>query len=213
MSVATLIGGALKTRQTGAREAQTASAELPERILPAKSRLTRVLSDYQKRGLDLSESQAHLARAETDEQSALNNLELSDEESANRIAVCQRNRGIYGARVTSREANVKKLGSELENAVRDAHTELFNLVRAELQRREGILVERVCTAIQIVDRAKVNFDWIEVLDFSEPFRTIRNLEPTPFQTFAGSAPDHVTRTAHKLLEGYQTIQTESEKSI
>jgi hypothetical protein len=101
----------------------------------------------------------------------------------------------------------------LEIAVRDAHTELFNLVRAELKRREAILVERVCTAIKIVDRAKVNFDWIEVLDFSEPFRTIRNLEPTPFQTFAGSAPDYVTRTARKLLEGYKTIQTESEKSI
>ena len=211
MSTTSLLTKAAKPGQATPQEVPEASAAMPEPLI--RTRLAKKLAAYDDAVSALGDAKAHLSRSEVDEQKTLDDENLSDSESMDAVAFAQKSRGVYAARVASREVTVKKLLVELEDAVRAGHAELRTLVMDELKRREAILVDRVCDVIKIVDRARVNFDWVEVLDFSEPFRTIRNLEPSPFQTFPGSTADYVVATGRRILEGYQTIETESRKAI
>lgn len=203
MSVATLIGGALKTRQAGPREAQTTSVEVPEKILPAKSKLDRVLIDYRKAGLDLSERQAHLSRSEVDEQSALNNLELTDQESADRVAVSQRSIGIYRARVNSREAAQAKLLKEMKLALSASHGEFSALVDNVLTQRRGILRVRMIEAGHLVGRFEDELETL--LESSELILDVRSLEiPSGAVTYCDST-EQITGMAKRILAGYEAI--------
>ena len=102
-----------KTRPGGAREAQTASVELPEAVNPAKKRLAEMLTAYDKATLDLADARSHLARAESDEAAA---LDSSGDDADDRIAVAIRSKAIYTARVTNREASQAKQAAELSKS-------------------------------------------------------------------------------------------------
>jgi hypothetical protein len=211
MSVATLLTGALKTPQTGAQEAQPASVEPPEKLFPARTKLDKVLTDYEKASTDLDDSRGHLARAETDEQSALNNLELSDEESADRVAVAQRNRGIYGARVANREAAQAKLLKELKDSLNPAHHEHSALVVGVFSKWLDILRGRVMTAGRIGDGFSRDVDVL--LENSALIQEIRSLQiNSGFLLFCDS-PEQITGMARKILAGYEAIAAKQKEQV
>jgi hypothetical protein len=194
-----------KPRQAGAQEAPEASTALPpEKLLPAKAKLDRALADYVKAGLDLSESQAHLSRSEVDEAAALNNAELSDEESADAIAFAQKSRGVYAARVASRETTVKRIFGELEVCIRSAQAEFAVEQAEELTRVKTILIERVCTVIKATDRAEHRYDWMELMDYSEPYQAVRSLEPSTYQAMVGNA-DYTVEIAKQTLGAFEKL--------
>ena len=166
MSVATLIGGALKTRQAGAREAQTASVELPEKT--ACGRLADRLTQFQQACSDLDGYKAKAARAAIDEDRAMADEQLSETQAAETIAKARSLKDTYQARISNREKALTKLFGELENAIVEAQQEYRPLHMAELNRVEEILIERVCAGIKADPTTRALFEWDELLKFSEP---------------------------------------------
>jgi hypothetical protein len=198
-----LVSPPIKARVSGAQEAQTASMELPTQLLPAKSKLDRVLIDYSKAGTDLEESRGHLARAETDKQSALNNLELTDQESSDRVAVAIRNSGIYGARVSNREAARERLLKELKLALSGSHSEYSALVDDVLTQRRGILRVRMIETGHLVGRFGDELEGL--LESSQLILDVRSLEiPSQAITYSDSA-EQITQMAKRILAGYEAV--------
>jgi hypothetical protein len=144
MSLKTLVESVVKT--------STASeARPPEKILPAKAALAKVWADFQRAATDLQEAQGHLARVEADEQAALNDETLSVAESSDKVAFCQRSKGIYSARLANREAAKGKLLTDLKGAITAAHAEFSNLIRVEHSRRHDALARRIVVAGHLME--------------------------------------------------------------
>jgi hypothetical protein len=211
MSVATLIGGALKTRQAAPRDADGVSTELPAQLLPAKAKLARVLTDYQKAGLDLAESQAHLSRSEVDEQSALNNLELTDQESADRVAVSQRSIGIYRARVNSRESAQAKLLKELRAALEAAHNEYSALVQDVLTKRREILCGRLIETGALVGNFQSDLEML--VESSQLILDVRSLEISSGSVLCADNADTIPGLAKRILASYEAIAAKAKEAI
>jgi hypothetical protein len=185
--------------------------ELPAELLPAKAKLDRVLVDYTKAGLDLSESRAHLSRSEVDELSTLDNLELSDEESANRIAVCQRSISIYRARVTSREAAQARLLVELKSSLGAGHNEYSALVGDLLTKRRDILRDRMIEAGHLVGRFGDELETL--LESSQLILDVRSLEiPSGAIIYCDSA-EQITGMAKRILASYEAIAAKQKDQI
>jgi hypothetical protein len=203
MSSATLIAG--KARPG----AQTASVELPEKLLPAKSKLDKVVVDYQKAAQDLDDSRGHLARAETDEQSALNNLELSDEESADRVAVAQRSIAIYRARTTNRETTQAKLLKELKTALDAAHNEYSALVQDVLTKRREILCGRLVETGHLVGNFQSDLEML--LESSQFILDVRSLEIPSGSVLYTDNADTIPGMAKRILASYEAIAKAKEE--
>jgi hypothetical protein len=202
----------LKARHEGAQEAQSVSAPLPEKLFPGKAKLAGALVDYVKASLDMEEARGHLARAETDEQAALNNLELSDAGCSDLVAVAQRSRGIYSARLTNREAAQAKLLKELKASLQGAHSEYSALVGAELSRRLDILRVRVMTAGQFGAAASRDVGSL-LLEHSAPIHEIRSLQFNHTAFLFSDTPEAITGIAKRILAGYETIAAKQKEQV
>jgi hypothetical protein len=211
MNGATLLTGALKTRKAPAQDADGVSTELPAQLLPAKAKLARVLTDYQKAGLDLSESQAHLSRSEVDEQTALNNEELGDDEIGNRIAVAQRSIQIYRARVNSRESAQAKLLKELRAGIEAAHNEYSALVQDVLTKRREILCGRLIEMGHLVGNFQSDLEML--LESSQLILDVRSLEISSGSVLCADNADTIPGLAKRILASYETIAAKAKESI
>jgi hypothetical protein len=200
-----------KAPRTGTREAEQPSVAPPEKLYPARVRLDKVLADYQKAGTDLSDSQAHLSRSEIDEQSTLNNLELSDEEAGDRLAVSQRSIAIYRARVSNRESARTKLLAELKAAASLAHNELSRLCLDERVRRSAILRGRMIEAGRLVGKFAAELDTL--LEHSGLIQEIRHIEiPSGSFLFCEHA-EQIEGMARSILDGYELIEAKQKEII
>jgi hypothetical protein len=198
-----------KAPRAGAQATQTASVELPEKLFPGKSELAGAFADYQKASQAMEEARGHLARAETDEQSALSNLELSDQECSDRVAVSQRSISIYRARVSSREAAVSKSLKEVKEALYPACNEYSNLCQNEREKRSAIMKARIIEAGQLVG----SFSFNALLEHSSPIQAIRILEiPSQSVLFCDSA-EQITGIARRILAGYEAIAAKQKEQI
>ena len=202
-----LIAG--KARPTGASAAGRPSVELPEKT--ARGLLAAKLAEFERSQVDLSDSHAHLSRSEVDEQSALNNLELSDEESADRVAVAERSRGIYGARVANREAAQAKLLKELKTAVKVAHNEFSTLVNDERTRRRDILFTRVTEAGRLVGSFTGELEVL--LECSGLIQAIHALEIGSQSLLFCDSAEQITGIAKRILAGYEAIAAKAKEQI
>lgn len=195
----------------GSRKEKAASPELLQEISPAERNLAAKLSEYEKACLALTESEAHLERSKADEQAALNDSELSDQEAADRVAVAQRSRGIYAARVSSRQAAQTKLLAELTSAVQAAQSELSSAVYQELARRRATLIDRIMQAGQLGgDVTPAAFD--ELLASSKPMIEIERLQ-IPAQSLLVDGASIKESLARRLLDNYDKLKTERERTI
>jgi hypothetical protein len=202
----------IKAPRTGAREAQTASVELPEKLLPAKSKLDKTLADYVKASLDIEEARGHLARSERDEAKALADENQSDSENMDAVAFAQKSRGVYAARVANREATLAKQAAELSKAISEAANELRGLVNAEIARREGVVGARVTEVLQVgnaVDPRRMGHALAQVLVFSGPIQLVQALLPAPSFSISGNN-EHLVGAAKDLLTKFQKLVAEGE---
>jgi hypothetical protein len=199
----------LKGLATSALKAMTAAP--PAQLLPARSVLNKTLTDYEKAGLDLEEARGHLARSETDEQSALNNTELSDAECGDRVAVAQRSQGIYSARVKSREAAQAKLLVELKAAANSAQSEHSNLCSDLLSKRQELVRGRIIEAASLVGRFSGELEML--LDHSELIQEVRNLEVNSVAVLYADSAQAITGIARKILAGYEAVAALGRKSV
>jgi hypothetical protein len=141
MSVATLVAGALKTRQPGAREAERPSVELPEKT--ARGRLVTKLSEFERACSELDDYKARAERARIDADRAMEDSQLSETEAAERIQTFQLQGNVYKARQGQREKAIATLSGELTTAIGQAGRELQGLVNREVDRRREIIGARV----------------------------------------------------------------------
>ena len=201
-----------KPRPGGAGAAQAVSVVAPqEKLLPAKSKLEKVLGDYQKAAQDLDDSRGHLARAETDEQTALNDPDLGLEDAGNRVAVAQRSIQIYRARVANREKSVAAIFKELATAINESTLELRGLTNAEIERREGIFGERVVAALEVgtaIDPSRMKHELWELLQFCGPIQVVRALAPSSAIVQPGNAGGLVDM-AKDILSKFEGIIKEA----
>jgi hypothetical protein len=201
----------LKARPGGAREAQSASVELPEKLSPCRSKLAGALTDYEKAAVNLEEARGHLARAESDEQTALNNAELSDAECSDRVAVAQRSRGIYSARMASREAAVSKLLKLVKDALYPARNEYSGLCMNEREKREAIITARIVEAGQLVGGFAGRLNML--LEYSSPIQDIHALDiPSQSVLFCDNAAQ-IIGIAKRILEGFAAVAAKKEETI
>jgi hypothetical protein len=199
----------LKACPGGADEQQRPSVELPAPLHPAKNRLAKVLADYEKLAQDLEDARGHLSRSEVDEAAALDSQESDAED---RIAVAQRSRGIYGARVANREAGLKKLALELKAAAQVGQQEFHLLVMAELGRRSEILLGRIMEAGQLLKDRTYSADVERLLGSSKPMLDIHSLD-IPSSMGMGDDGNLVAGMARRVLEGYEALAVKKKEQI
>jgi hypothetical protein len=145
MSVATLVGGAIKTRQAATREAERVSVELPEKT--ARGRLVAKLSEFERACSELDDYKARAERARIDADRAMEDSQLSETEAAERIQTSQLQGNIYKARQAQREKAITALSTELSKAINGGTNELQGLVSAEVTRARAHYqrASRCCT--------------------------------------------------------------------
>ena len=152
-----------------------------------------------------------MERSKADEQAALNNSELSDQSAADAVAFAQRSKGIYSARVASRQAAQTRLLGELSAAVSAGQAELAAAVSSELARRREILLERIRVAGQLEGQV-----WAEALDSvlesSRPMIEVQRLE-VPAQALLVDGPEIKVGLARRILSGFEAIAVKVKELI
>ena len=144
---------------------------------PAKARLEKALAEHKRAQADLEEYRGSAAKAELNEQQALNDGKLSEEQAAERITRAQNLRGVYKSRITNREAKLTEMLKELAAVTEEAAKELRGLTHEEMQRRCKIIKERICETIE-VDPEKLHPQLLNsLLQLSPLIHAVRDCEP------------------------------------
>jgi hypothetical protein len=145
--------------------------------------ITQVLGDYQKGTEDSKDYQARLARAEADQESALLNQALSDEEIAEEIAKLISLKAVLTARIERKQTDLARLTSELEKLHPLASREFTGLLNTEIDRRKELIAKRVTEALEIASDL-TNFEAVSIpagiaglTQYSAPVRSISSLHP------------------------------------
>jgi hypothetical protein len=212
MSVATLIGGTLKTRQTCAREAQTARVELPEKT--TRGRLVAMLGEFEGACSELSDYAARAERARIDADRAMEDAGLTETEAAEKIQTFQLQGNVYKARQAQREKAIASLSKELTSAIGQANSELQGLVNREVDRRREILGARVLAAAGVADTSRPGLApaLADLLDYSEPIERTKALEPSPVIQTAGNH-EILVQAAKDALAKHERVIAEAGKRI
>jgi hypothetical protein len=201
---------ATQTLKGTIRQTPGVVAEPPEKLYPGRSKLEKVLGDYQKASQDATEARSHLARAESDEAKALDGA-ASD--SDDRLIVGQRSVGVYRARTASREKAQTALGKDLKDALRGGQQELNTLVMAVRDQRRGILASRIIEAGQLASDKLIASDLDKVLWRSKPLVDLYKWE-VPAQTLLYLADtEKVVEIARQILSSFEGILTEQRRVI
>jgi hypothetical protein len=202
-----------KARPEAATRAGGPSETLPEKLSPARARLTKVLLEYERAVEDLEEFQGRVARAQADQDMALDSKSLSEQEVMNRVSAAQLARSAYQSRAANREIACKLLLQQLEEATAAAQSELTGAAAGEYARRQAVIAGRLLQAIQSVDSELLARGYLdEVLDFSKPLRAIRDLEVSGFLRIEGNAA-HTVGTARRILENFGKLTAAMEERI
>jgi hypothetical protein len=211
MSATTLV----KPRPGGAQEAERPVAEPPEKLHPARATLATKLAELEKALSDLADYEAKSARAERDEQQALDNAKLSESEAADAISRAQSLKAVYKSRTANRQQVIAALSKEVSEALRLANGELTQLVNAERERREVIFGDRVVAALEVgnaVNPSRLKYELAGVLQFCGPIQLIQALAPSTGIVTPGNAEGLVS-IARDTLGKFERVIAESGRKL
>ena len=137
---------------------------------------------------------------------------MSDEDSANRVAVAQSSISLYRARTTHRGEAQTRLLKQLKEALYPALVnEYSNLCQAERNKRSAIVQARIVEAGQLVGSFSGALNIL--LGHSSPIQDIRSLEiPSQSVLFLDGA-EQITGIAKRILEGYEAITAKMKEQI
>ena len=155
-------------------------------------------------GYTLRLYEAKECRAQADQDMALDNNSLSEEEVAEKVGAAQRTREIYTARTANKQVAVTKLLGELETAIKAAQVELSVLVGEELGKRRQIISERVLAVLKPTGAPGQHLFLNDMLDYSAPILDIAALSPAPFTSFNGNE-EYLLETAKETLSRYKRL--------
>jgi hypothetical protein len=202
-----------KARHTGPQEAREASTALPPaQIYPARVRLTTKLAELERALADLEDYRGKAARAECDEQEALDNVKLSESEAALAISRAQNVKSIYASRTKNKEVALTTLSGELAKAINETAGELRGLVNAEVQRCREIIGARVLEALEAVDSPHRAPILAEMLQFSGPIQRVQRLTP-PYQTATVGNNEALVQTAKDVLSKFGIAVTAAGETL
>jgi hypothetical protein len=170
----------------------------------ACEQLTQLLRDYYKGTDDLKDYQARIARAEVDQESALLNQALGDEEIAQEVSKLISLKAVLTARREHKETDLVGLTNQLEAAYPLAVREVTALISQELDTRQALVTERITQALEIgndlTTYESVSFPGAiaALMPYSQPIRVISGLRPGQYWGQSGDGPG-IAAAASELL--------------
>jgi hypothetical protein len=201
-----------KARPEATSRAGGPSEALPEKLSPARARLTKVLLEYERALEDLSAFLGRVSRAQADIDQALGSKSFSEQEVMDRVSAGQSSKSAYESRAANREVACKLLLQQLEEAMSVGLSELSGLVIDEASRRRGVLAERVRAAGQLgADLSATELD-VLLESYSRPVADIRKWG-VDSQVLLLDGAEHKLRIAKEILAGYEGFFTEQRKQI
>jgi hypothetical protein len=182
-------------------------------------RVEQLFGDYQKVVADLENYRAKAAGALADQESALANQSLTEQEAANQIAATQALRSVYDTRTAHKEAHQSQVGQVLATEVQAAGRELTRLIATEIGKRQSAVTERVMQALDVdrdslaVHEALGLDQYVANLpDYSRSIRAISRLRTSTYadagQPGDGAAAANAAKT---LIENYKLFLKETSR--
>jgi hypothetical protein len=205
-----------KPRTAGAREAQPVSVLPPEKLFPARAKLAAKLDQIERALGDLSDYTARSERAGIDENQALEDEELSENEAAEKIQTAQLQKNIFKARIANREKAIVTFSAELATAINESAKELHGLTSAETSRREDIIRGRILEVLEpgkAIDRAFMGRPLAELLSFSGAVQAVKDLEPPLGIVSANTETKSLVSLAKGLLSKFERIIAETGRNL
>jgi hypothetical protein len=197
-----------KPRPGGAQEAEEPFRALPPaQIYPARVKLASKLSEFERALADVEDYKAKAARAQRDEEEALDNVRMSESEAVLTISRSQNTKSVYASRTQNKEKAITAMSGELSKAISEANCELRGLINTEVDRRRGIISARVLEAIEAIDRPHRAVVVAELLRYSGPIERILVLGPAPLTSMPGNN-DYLVGQARDTLKKFETMIAE-----
>jgi hypothetical protein len=186
-----------------------ASAAVPS----ACERLAPVLESYEKTATELEEFRGCITLAEKDENSALEDESITEDEVVERIGDAQKRRAVYAVRVARRERELSTLGAELEQTCKLAEREFVGRINQESSRRSAIVRERLLGLLNIDGNPDVliSVELSTILRHSRPVRAIEDLRPNCY--YQAGDVGYTVRAAHAILECLRAFEAEKAKTV
>jgi hypothetical protein len=203
-----------KPRPGGAGAAQSATVAPPEKLHPARGKLAAKLDQLEHAMGDLSDFTARAERAGIDENRAMEDEGLSEAEALEKIQTAQLQKNIFKARIANREKAVTTFSKELATAINESNNELRGLVNAEVERREGIIGERVVAALEVgtaIDPTRMKKELWDLIQFSGPVQVVRALAPR--LGVVQGTPESLVLMAKEILGKFALVIAEAGKKL
>ena len=204
MSTATL------TKPRAQEAAEPSKAVPPAQIYPARLQLTAKISEFEMALANLEDYRSKAARAQRDEEEALDNGKLTEGQAADSISRAQNLKAVYSSRTANKEKAIAALSSDLTNVIRQSHSELQGLVNREVERRREVIGARVLEVAGATDtnRPGLKPALADLLDYSEPILRVRALAPRPLITLSGNS-ESLVQSSKDVLEKYTAVIAEA----
>ena len=186
----------------------------PEKLFPARAALATKLDQIERAQKDLSDFTARAERAGVDENRALEDETLSESEALEAIQTAQMQKSVFKARIAAREKAVAALSKELGTAVTGGVNELRGLVNAEVERREGIIGDRIVEVLQTgkaIDPTLMTRELAQLLAFSGPLQVVNALAP-PSYVEQGNT-ENLVAAAREILGKFERVIVEAGKKL
>jgi hypothetical protein len=203
----------LKNSATTAPKAVNAAP--PEKLLPARGKLTAKLDQLERAMGDLADYTARAERAGVDENRAMEDETLSESEALEAIQTSQLQKSVFKARITNREKSITNLSGELATAIREGTNELRGLTNAETAKREKIIGDRVIAALGMgnaIDPRLMARELAEILRFSEAIQLVRALAPSTEVVQVGNT-ENLVSLAKDILSKFERVIVEAGREI
>jgi hypothetical protein len=184
-----------------------------ESAQPAGERLVQALNNLEKTATELEEFKGCIALAETDENAALENDTISEDEVVSRVKEAQALRAVYTARVARAERAIPALTAELEAACAGAEKQLLEQIAQESARRSAVIRQRILDVLDIDGNPEVliRVELATILRHSKGVRAIESLRPLGY--YAQGNAEHASRRAHAILDNRGSLAAEIAKGI
>jgi len=195
---------------------QTVSEAMPpEKLHPARGKLATKLDQLERALGDLADYTARAERAGVDENRAMEDEHLSETEAAEKIQTAQLQKSVFKARIANREKAIAAFSKELAVAITGGTNELRGLVNAEVDRREGIIGERIIAVLQVgnaIDPTRMKKELFGLLQFCGPVQVVRALAP-PLGVVSQGDTGNLVEIAKDILTKFEQVIKEAAKTI
>jgi hypothetical protein len=193
----------------------TTELETPteEPAQPAGELLVQALNNLEKTATELEEFKGCIALAETDENAALENDTISEDEVVSRVKEAQALKAVHMARCRRAERSIPVLTTELEAACAGAERQLLERIAEESAKRSDVIKQRVLDVLDIEGYPDVliRVELNTCVQHSRAIRTIERLHPAGY--FEPGNAEHASGRAHTILDNLGSLAAEVAKGI